>query len=191
MGVFELISLAISRFISIPHSCAIAGRWSILFVEHPSAISTVSAFVNASSIIMSSGRIFFLSISITAIPACFASSILEEYTAGIVPLPRSPSPSTSVRQFIEFAVYIPEQEPQVGQTLHSNSSSSQSPILPALYCPTASNILERLLFLPPTCPASIGPPLTNTVGIFRRAAAISRPGTFLSQLGTITSASKP
>ena len=29
--------------------------------------------------------------------------------------PRSPIPSTSVRQFILLAVYIPEQEPQVGQ----------------------------------------------------------------------------
>ncbi len=35
----------------------------------------------------------------------------------------------------------------------------------------------------------MGPPLTKMVGIFKRAAAISRPGTFLSQLGTITSAS--
>ena len=30
---------------------------------------------------------------------------------------------------------------------------------------------ERLLFFPCTCPASIGPPDTNTVGRFRRAAA--------------------
>ena len=35
----------------------------------------------------------------------------------------------------------------------------------------------------------MGPPLTNTVGIFSLAAAIRRPGTFLSQLGTITRAS--
>ena len=42
-----------------------------------------------------------------------------------------------------------------------------------------------------TWPASIGPPLTNTVGTLRRAAAIKRPGTFLSQFGTMTSASKP
>jgi hypothetical protein len=40
-------------------------------------------------------------------------------------------------------------------------------------------------------PASIGPPLTNIVGIFSLAAAIRSPGTFLSQFGTITSASKP
>ena len=29
----------------------------------------------------------------------------------------SPMPSTSVRQFMEFAVYIPEQLPQVGQAV--------------------------------------------------------------------------
>ena len=36
-------------------------------------------------------------ISITAIPACFARRIRSEYTAGIVPFPRSPIPSASVR----------------------------------------------------------------------------------------------
>ena len=100
-------------------------------------------------------------------------------------------PSTSVRQFIEFAVYIPEQEPQVGQVLSSQTVSCFSSILPALYEPTASNILDRLVFLPSTLPASIGPPLTNTVGMFTLAAAISSPGTFLSQFGTMTSPSKP
>ena len=130
-----------------------------------------------------------LTISITAIPACFASLILSEYTAGIVPLPRSPIPSASVRQFIELAVYIPEHEPQVGHTFSSNSSTSSSVIVPAAYEPTASNIDERLLFFPLTCPASIGPPETNTVGRLSLAAAIRSPGTFLSQLGTITSPS--
>ena len=37
----------------------------------------------------------------------------------------------------------------------------------------------------------MGPPLTNTVGIFNRAAAMSSPGTFLSQLGIMTRPSKP
>ena len=35
-------------------------------------------------------------------------------------------------------------------------------------------------------PASIGPPETKIVGMLSRAAAISRPGTFLSQLGIMT-----
>ena len=33
-----------------------------------------------------------------------------------------------------------------------------------------------------TLPASIGPPETNTAGMFRRSAAISMPGVILSQL---------
>ena len=38
----------------------------------------------------------------------------------------------SVRQFMELAVYIPEQEPQEGQALFSYSSSPASSSLPAL-----------------------------------------------------------
>ena len=40
-----------------------------------------------------------------------------------------------------------------------------------------------------TLPASIGPPDTKMVGIFRRSAAISMPGVILSQLEMHTSAS--
>ena len=45
--------------------------------------------------------------------------------------------------------------------------------------------------LPPftTLPASIGPPETNTAGMFSRIAAISMPGVILSQLLMQTSAS--
>ena len=81
---------------------------------------------------MSRGRIFFSRSSITFIPACFASLILSEYTAGIVPLPRNPIPIASVRQFILLAVYIPEHEPHVGHALFSYSSSSSAVILPAV-----------------------------------------------------------
>ena len=131
LGVFSLIGFANAMSKSKPISCAIAGRWSMELVEQPSAISTVSALIIASFVIISRGFISLLYISITAIPACFASLILSEYTAGMVPLPRSPIPSASVRQFIEFAVYIPEQEPQVGQALFSYSSTSSSLRFPA------------------------------------------------------------
>ena len=80
---------------------------------------------------MSLGRIFFLTSSITCIPACFASCSLAEYTAGMVPFPFSPIPRASVRQFILFAVYIPEQEPQVGHAFSSNSHTSSSENFPA------------------------------------------------------------
>ena len=62
---------------------------------------------------------------------------------------------------------------------------------PAATLPTASNMEERLFFSPLTRPASMGPPDTKMVGMFTLAAAISRPGTFLSQLGMHTRPSKP
>jgi hypothetical protein len=42
------------------------------------------------------------------------------------PLPGSARPSASVRQFIEFAVNIPEHEPHVGQAASSMISMSSS-----------------------------------------------------------------
>ena len=64
-------------------------------------------------------------------------------------------------------------------------------MVPAATLPTASNMEDRLLFCPCTCPANMGPPDTKIVGIFTLAAAINRPGTFLSQLGIHTRPSKP
>ena len=40
-------------------------------------------------------------------------------TARIVPLPGRARPKTSIKQFIELAVNIPEHEPQVGQAFFS------------------------------------------------------------------------
>ena len=47
----------------------------------------------------------------------------------MVPLPGSARPSASVRQFIEFAVNMPEQEPQVGQADSSIRPSCSSETL--------------------------------------------------------------
>ena len=47
----------------------------------------------------------------------------------------------------------------------------------------------RLALAGSTLPASIGPPETKTVGMFRRSAAISMPGVILSQLEMQTIAS--
>ena len=48
--------------------------------------------------------------------------------------------------------------PAVYSEFSSNSHSSPMDIVPAATLPTASNMEERLLFSPFTCPASIGPP---------------------------------
>ena len=88
-----------------------------------------------------------------------------------------------------FAVYIPEQDPQVGQATFSICSNSSSEMSPASNLPTASNTSDKPIFLPLCMPASIAPPETNTDGKFKRAAAINIPGTTLSQLGMNTIAS--
>ena len=115
----------------MPHSWAMAGRWSMVLVEQPRAMSTVSALWKAASVMMSRGRMFFSTRSMICMPACLARRSRADHTAGMVPLPRKPMPMASVRQFMELAVYMPEQEPQVGQALFSYSSRPASSSLPA------------------------------------------------------------
>src|SRR5208283_4314918 len=99
-------------------------------------------------------------------------------------------PSASVRQFIELAVNMPEQLPQVGQALRSSSSASAS-VTVGLAADTIAVMRSERRTPPPafTLPASIGPPETNTVGMLSRRAAISMPGVILSQFEMHTSAS--
>ena len=92
----------------------------------------------------------------------------------------------SVRQFIEFAVNIPEQHPQPGQAAASMSATSASLIEGSADLIIAS---MRSSFAEPDTPASIGPPETNTAGMLSLIAAISIPGVILSQLLMQTSAS--
>ena len=106
--------------------------------------------------------------------------------ANIVPLPGNERPRASVRQFMELAVNIPEQLPQPGQALCSTSANSSS--LTLLSAPLIMAVIKST-FSPLYCPASMGPPLTNTVGIFSRMAAISIPGVILSQFEMHTKAS--
>ena len=115
----------------------------------------------------------------------------SEYTAGIVPFPGSANPKASMTQFIVFAVNIPAHDPHVGQALRSISRSSSSSILPAILCPTPSNMFDRSIFLFLYPPANMGPPLRIREGIFSSKTDIAMPGTILSQLVTKTNASKP
>ena len=107
----------------MPASCAMAGTWSIVLLEQPSAISAARALIKFCFVNMRRAVIPLLNMSITAIPAFLARAMRRPVTAGIVPLPGSPSPIASVRQFIEFAVNIPEQAPQPGQATSSICSS--------------------------------------------------------------------
>ncbi len=109
------------------------------------------------------------------------------------PLPGSDKPSTSVRQFIEFAVNIPEHDPQVGQAERSTASICASGTSASTAWTIASTRSSRVLAVPSgpmiALPASIGPPETNTAGMSSRSAASSIPGVILSQLEMHTSAS--
>ena len=96
----------------------------------------------------------------------------------------------SARQFIELAVNMPEQDPQVGQAERSYSSAVSS-VLFGLAASIMASIRSMDFFSPPitTFPASMGPPETKTAGMSRRMAAISIPGVILSQLEIQTMAS--
>jgi len=123
-------------------------------------------------------------------PASRNSSRRSEWVATTVPLPGRDKPRASVRQFIELAVNIPEQDPQVGQAERSISSRSSSDTdeSPALIM---GSIRSSFTLTPASLvlPASIGPPDTNTVGMLRRSEAIIIPGVILSQLEMHTRAS--
>ena len=74
------------------------------------------------------------------VPAILASRRRSPvYGAGIVPFPGSPMPSTSVKEFMVFAVKSPAQEPQLGQACSSIAVISSASILPAANMPAASN----------------------------------------------------
>ena len=106
------------------------------------------------------------------------------------PLPGKLKPKASVKQFIELAVNIPEQEPQVGQAERSICATSASDSRGSA-AETIASTKSSLMILPfnTALPDSIGPPETNTTGIFKRKAALSMPGVILSQLEIHTSAS--
>src|SRR5690554_2126026 len=121
-------------------------------------------------------------------PACKNNSFLSAWVASMVPLPGKDKPKASVKQFMELAVNIPEQEPQVKQTLSSASASVSSDTLSSTaktMASTKSSLRSDNLDLP----ASIGPPETKITGIFKRKAAINMPGVILSQLEIQTIAS--
>ena len=108
------------------------------------------------------------------------------------PFPGSDRPSASVRQFIELAVNMPEQEPQVGHADRSMAPRLSSSTAELAEAEMAVMRSDPALTTPSTTtekPDSIGPPDTNTVGMFRRIAALSIPGVILSQLEMQTRAS--
>src|SRR3954453_8386696 len=128
----------------------------------------------------------------TVVPARENRSRRAACVASVEPLPGSARPSASVRQFMELAVNIPEHDPQVGQADCSTAVSPRASTLSLADAEMAVIRSDDVCVTPSTTtalPASIGPPDTNTVGMFTRMAALSMPGVILSQLEMHTSAS--
>ena len=162
----------------------------MVLVDPPKAMSSAMPLRMERSLMMSSAQVPDSNSSMTFMPVRLARRMRSEYTAGTVPLPGSAMPSASDKQQMEFAVNIPEQLPQVGHAVFSSRSHSSCVMVPAVTWPTASNRVFRSVWLPHASrPASMGPPDTSMVGIFRRHAAISMPGTILSHAGMSTMAS--
>ncbi len=59
-------------------------------------------------------------------PASRNSSLRAACVASVEPLPGSDRPRASVRQFMEFAVNMPEHEPHVGHAFSSTRPSAAS-----------------------------------------------------------------
>lgn len=125
-----------------PASFATASVCSTVFDEPPMAISSTRALRNDFAVTKSFARGGF---------SIFASSTIRraarrQYStrsgesAAMVPLPGSAMPSASQRQFMLFAVNIPEQEPGPGQAVHSSSWSCASSILSTTRAATPSKI---------------------------------------------------
>ena len=132
LGTTALTSLKVSRLTGASASLAMASRCSTLLVEQPRAISVATAFLKAAGVRISRGQMFFFTSSMICIPECLASWMRPLCTAGIVPLPGRAMPMASLRQFMELAVYIPEQLPQPGQQSVSYCLSSSPSMNPAL-----------------------------------------------------------
>ena len=188
-----------ARSKSTSPSCAAARMCSTVFVEPPMATSSAIAFSNAARVAMLRGSALASSWSyqrrhrsMTVRPASRNNSRRAACVASVDPLPGRASPRASVRQFIEFAVNMPEHEPQVGQADRSTSVSPESSTCGDAEAEIAVIRSVGACATPSTTtalPASIGPPETNTVGMFSRIAAFSIPGVILSQFEMHTSAS--
>ncbi len=139
---------------------------------------------------MSDGFKSSFTISTILLPLATANSFFLSLNARAVAQVGKLIPRVSVTHAMVFAVNNPEQLPAPGQAQHSNSYSSSSVIFPEDNSPTASNTVIKSAFLSLYFPGSIGPPVTKMDGTSSLAAAISIPGTTLSQLGIITRPSK-
>ena len=114
-------------------SCAAASRCSTVLVEPPMAMSSVIAFSNAAKLAIVAGEDGGI------VGLVVAAGDFDDLAAGLEEqllavgvggddgaVAGKARPSASARQFMELAVNMPEQEPQVGQAERSITSTSSS-----------------------------------------------------------------
>ncbi len=167
-----------------------AGMWSDVFVDPPSAMSTRMAFSKAFLVITFRGVRSSFTSPTTRLPLSKAILRFSPDTARAVAQPGRLMPSDSVTQAMVLAVNMPWQEPGPGQAQVSSSARSLSDSSPFRTLPTASKALIRFTRSPRNRPECIAPAVTTMVGMSSRAAAISMPGVILSQFVSSTSPSK-
>ena len=170
----------------MPASWAIAGIWSDVFVEPPSAMSILMALSKAFFVMIFRGVRSSLTSPTIRLPLSKAIRRFSPDTASAVAQPGRLMPIASVTQAMVFAVNIPWHDPGPGQAHISSSARSASDISPFFTFPTASNALMRLTRWPRKVPECMGPAVTTIVGISSRAAAMSMPGVILSQFVSST-----
>src|SRR3954469_22861391 len=158
-----------------------ASRCRTAFVEPPRAITTAMAFSNASRVMICRAVMPRRNSPTTAWPDRCAKPSRRRSTAGGAAEPGRGMPRASPTAAMVFAVYIPPQAPSPGQIARSMRSTSSRVILPARHAPTASKASMIVTSRPSTCPGMIEPAYRNTDARSSRAAAISIPGSDLSQ----------
>ena len=149
-------------------------------------MTTAMALSNASRVITWRAVMPWRSISTTAWPERWANPSRRRSTAGGAADPGSDMPRASPTAAIVLAVYMPPQAPSPGQIARSMRSTSSRVILPARQAPTASKASMIVTSWPSTWPGMIDPAYRKTLARSRRAAAISMPGSDLSQPASST-----
>ena len=155
-------------------------------VEPPKAMTTAMAFSNASLVMIWRAVIPRRSSSTTASPDLRANPSRRRSVAGGAAEPGIDIPIASATDAMVLAVYMPPQAPSPGQMARSMASTSARDILPAAQAPTASKAsMIVTVFSEPSeslaMPGRIDPAYRNTEARSSRAAAISIPGSDLSQ----------
>ncbi len=161
-----------------------------MLVDPPIAMPTRTAFRIPAPLMILRAVIPRSRSFMTAWPESCAARSRPAITAGMVEVPGRHMPIASATAPMVLAVPRKEQEPTQGVASSSSLSNSEAEMVPSASIPTASASVELSEDRPSNwTPPSIGPPTTRIAGTSRRAAAMSMPGTILSQEPSRTTAS--